>query len=661
MRLISASVGPFRSISIVQDVNIDEKVTVLVGMNEAGKTIFLQALQKSRDAIGSSRFEPVEDYPRKDLPGYLKRHDKTPDTVVNLMYRLTAEEVRALNAHISGSIKSGFEFSVIHKYDNNIQIDLHIDESPIVRQFVDKSKLSSDAKRALKNVNSFRKVYDILNNIDITDNDRIILSQMKSRVDCSQWPSVVAWEAYSWLKPRIPRFLYFSEYELLPSKINLADLKRRIGSGSSGSASIKPEYSAVQALLWMADISIDDFTNPDGYESLKAKLEGISINLTDQIMEFWKQNENLDVEVDINDDPNDDPPFNNGPNLYLRIKDRRHRGVSTPFRQRSRGFIWFFSFLVWFNSVQRQVGSDYGDASIILLLDEPGLSLHAKAQENLLDYIDQLAERHQVLYTTHSPFMVRSDRLKQVRVIEDQKNLGTVISDNVSGSDSRTLFPLQAALGYTIAQNLFITKRNLLVEGPSDLIYLKSMSSILESMGRIALRKDVTIVPAGGLDKVVTFVALLGANDLRMVVLHDYRGIPEQKLNDLTRQKIISEKNVLSVSQFRNVREGDGEGVPADIEDLFAVELYLECFNKTFIKQLKGVSISENDIPSGDRIIDRIERYMKSKGIQLRTSGGFNHFSVASHFASNQPSVIDPWSLNCFEKLFKTVNKLLSS
>ena len=105
---------------------------------------------------------------------------------------------------------------------------------------------------------------------------------------------------------------------------------------------------------------------------------------------------------------------------------------------------------------------------MILLLDEPGLALHALAQKDFLRYIDELSDKHQVLYTTHSPFMVHSDRLNQVCVVEDVDKVGTIISDNVSDSDPRTIFPLQAALGWTIAQNLFISERNLLVEGPSE-------------------------------------------------------------------------------------------------------------------------------------------------------------------------------------------------
>src|SRR5205085_1708806 len=100
-------------------------------------------------------------------------------------------------------------------------------------------------------------------------------------------------------------------------------------------------------------------------------------------------------------DPNDEAPFNNGPNLYIRIANNRHRGVTTPFKQRSRGFIWFFSFLVWFDSVQHQLAhAKEQTRPLILLLDEPGLSLHALAQKDLLRYIDDLAQRHQVIYST---------------------------------------------------------------------------------------------------------------------------------------------------------------------------------------------------------------------------------------------------------------------
>ena len=659
MLLISAKVGPFKSINEPQDVMIDDAVTVLVGMNEAGKTVFLQSLEKSNDALGLASFNLVDDYPRKDLVAYQKRHKIKPEEVTVLTYRLSSEEIGELNDEFHTKLKPDFQFSVTHNYGNSISICLSVEEKPAISSLLVGSTLSSDAQAAIKKATSLRVIPGILKDISLTEDDKAFLKTIETRIAKTTWTSVLEWEIWEWLESRIPKFLYFSDYDLLPSKMNLADLNQRFEQAKSDPKHLQPEHRAVLALLRMADISITDFAKPEGYEQLKAKIEGVSISLTDQIMEFWKQNEDLEVEVDITPDPKDDAPYNNGPNLYLRIKNRRHR-VSTPFQQRSRGFIWFFSFLVWFDSVQYQIDTSgkVGQRNLILLLDEPGLALHATAQADFLRYINELATKHQVLYTTHSPFMVHSDRLNQVRVIEDQKTIGTIISDNISGSDPRTIFPLQAALGWTIAQNLFISERNLLVEGPSDLIYLKAVSALLDTQGRTGLRDDVTIVPVGGLDKVVTFIALLGASGLKLAVLHDYRGAPEQKLMDLVKQKMISPKALLNASQFRDLKNIGKSGQPTDTEDFFESALYLKYFNGAFSKPLKGTVINEADLPSGDRIIDRLERHIATKGIQIRPSGGFNHYGVASYFVSNPPTSLDKDTLKRFEALFNTVNSL---
>jgi hypothetical protein len=613
MKLVEAQVGPFKSIVQPQTVSIDDTVTVLVGMNEAGKTVFLQALEKSADVLNLAEFDPVDDYPRKDLPAYLKQHKTAPAEATKLTYTLEGEELKQLNSELNVNLPASFTFSITHLYDDSIQIGIHIDEGAVLKQWLTPTSLSTDALAAAKKATTLRAIPDILNELDLTESDKEWLEDIEGRIANTKWENVPSWEIYSWLKTRIPRFLYFSDYDLLPSKMNLADLAQRSASAKTDPKQLQPKHRAVMALLRMADISIADFTAAGGYEQLKAKIEGVSISLTDQIMEFWKQNENLEVEIDIKPDPNDEVPFNNGPNLYLRIKNRRHRGVSTPFKQRSRGFIWFFSFLVWFDSVQYQIQVEKEAQELILLLDEPGLALHALAQADFLRYIDELSTKHQVLYTTHSPFMIHSDRLHQVRMVEDKATVGTVITNNLSSSDPRTIFPLQAALGWTIAQNLFISARNVLVEGPSDLIYFKAVSAILEMQGKQGLRDDITIVPTGGLERLVTFVALLGANQLQMALFHDHHGAAEQCLTELVKHKMISPKAILNASQFRDAKTQGKNGQSSDIEDLFEPELYLQYFNQTYAKALNGKSITVSDLPPGDRIIDRLERMRQGK------------------------------------------------
>ena len=102
MRLASATVGPFKSISNAQTVTLDQ-ITVFVGMNEAGKTVFLQALQKSRDALNLAEFNPVEDYPRRHLPTYLKEYkEKVSVDATRLTYELSPDQLKVYRTRFLG-------------------------------------------------------------------------------------------------------------------------------------------------------------------------------------------------------------------------------------------------------------------------------------------------------------------------------------------------------------------------------------------------------------------------------------------------------------------------------------------------------------------------------------------------------------------------------
>jgi len=646
-----------------QTLAVDRQVTVLVGMNEAGKTVVLKVLEKAKDALGVEKYDPIDDYPRKELSAYLKKHNEAPDVAAELTFELNDEDAVAINKHFDAAVvKAGAVLTLTKKYDNNLTISLPpINESIAIKAFAETLSAEPQAKAKVA-----AKLHEVPNaigdDVELTDSDKTKIATLQERIKKvpANWANNMAGhEAWGILQAYVPPFLYFSDYDLLPGKMNLADLTARVAQAKADGKPINAKHRAVLALLRMADVAIEDFTGKAGYEPLKAKIEAVSISLTDQVMEFWKQNEDLEVEVDIKPDPTDVAPFNNGPNLYLRIKNRRHRGVSTSFDQRSRGFIWFFSFLVWFDSVQHQLDPDgVKHQNITLLLDEPGLALHALAQADFLRYIDSLAEKHQVIYTTHSPFMVHSDRLHQVRLIEDKEKVGTVISEVSAGGDERTIFPLQAALGWTIAQNLFINERNLLVEGPSELLYLRMASDLLDATDGSGLRPDITIVPVGGLDKVVTFIALLRANDLEMVVLHDYAGKPQQKLEDMVRQKLLSDKALFNVSQFRDLTNLGKNGKASDIEDLFEPGLYLHYFTLAFAKQFGKKQFKEADLPAGDRVIDRIDRMLADKGVQLRAAGGFNHYTVAAQFAKAPPDIaeIGKDTIERFKALFAAIN-----
>lgn len=156
MFLVSATVKPFRSINQEQVVSIGPGETTLVGMNEAGKTVFLRALEKSSDAKGQATFDPIEDYPRKDLSAYLKRQKESPEVVTALEYRLSDTEVAAINAELHTSLPKGYAFTVEHKYNNQLLITLDADEKPVIAWAAANSQLSTDAKKLLEGAVSLR-------------------------------------------------------------------------------------------------------------------------------------------------------------------------------------------------------------------------------------------------------------------------------------------------------------------------------------------------------------------------------------------------------------------------------------------------------------------------------------------------------------------------
>jgi len=654
MKLTKAEVTKYKSIENSSVVDIDDNVTVMVGVNEAGKSAFLEALWKSESVLSGAKFNDVFDYPRKDWLSYKRRTDKDEASVVaKLTYELTNEEMAAIEGDVGEGVMTSNVVVEIHKIDNSSNIVMPVEETAYLKRLVDGVELPEELKSKMKAATSIKELIDILDGEDLAEKG----TEFKKELEAKFKPSNSSWENtrlrnYVWKKyvnGKEPKFLYFSDYNILPGKINIPHLRQAKENDTTD-----PALRTALGLLEMANISMEDLENPDSYEEIKAELEAVSLDISNKVFNYWQQNKQLLVEFDVKSDPNEEVPFNNGANLYIRVKNLDH-GVSVPFDQRSKGFVWFFSFIVWFNSVKNRIGTS---SDLILLLDEPGLSLHGLAQADFLHYIDDLSKEYQILYTTHSPFMIDSEKLHQVRTVEDVKGGGTVVAGSLESKDRRTLFPLQAGLGYSLAQNLFIAKKNALVEGPADLLYWKYFSAILEKQGRTYLDEGIVIVPTGGLDKIATFVSLLSGNELDMAIVHDYEGKSDQRLDSLIRNKIIKDKQVTNYAHFR-----DSKAMPAsDVEDLIETKLYVKLFNDTYVEQLAGKVLKVSDLPSGDRIVIRINEYLAKEGIILRKSGGFNHYLVANHLLANPVSEksVPAVTLDRFERMFIEVNKLLS-
>ncbi|WP_198602300.1 ATP-dependent nuclease [Rhodococcus opacus] len=430
----------------------------------------------------------------------------------------------------------------------------------------------------------------------------------------------------------------------MPGRVSIPDLIRKRDAGD-----LTRGETALVSLLGMAGASLEDFKDTDEHEQLVREIENASASISDEVFEYWSQNTELGVKLMVlQPEAGAQPPLNQGPILQIRVENRRHK-ASVPFDDRSRGFVWFFSFLAYFGALEDEYDSD----DLVLLLDEPGLSLHGRAQEDLLKLIDErLAPKHQVLYTTHSPFMVPAGRLQRVRTVTDRNSQGTVVSGDIFNADDDTAFPLYAAMGVEMTQNLFIGDNTLLLEGPSDLIYLDVLSEALTEAGRTGLDPRWVKTPIGGSGKLSTFVTLLGANKLNVAVLTDSSTKDLGAIKRLRSNDQLGQKGLIEIGDI--IGAGD-----ADIEDLFTRDFYVDLVNAVYSPKLPK-PIDLKDLNEHDpRIVRQIEQYFRANG---DSSVKFDHYKPAARLLREQNDFLPkmaPETLDWAEKLFETLNSLL--
>ena len=460
MLLKKVTIHKYKSFLTEQSYDVENQITRIVGKNESGKTALLEALAKSNyfENNDEFKFKKDLDYPRSELT---KVRNENP-AVLTCEYELSDTVIKCIEDDFAESIITGKTFSVTSHYDNKksttgIGVNFSVFKDWLITTF----DIGDQCKELIHAAESYSELEST-----VSENNTLPgMKEVKSEIDrikenSGNWSNIPAGYIYKkYVSPAIPKFWYFSDYFSLPCRINLNELSAGKPTGNISSE----EFKIVQALFELSGLQLSDIQSESNFEAFKAQLEATSNSITDEMFEYWSTNKNLQIRFDI------EHASNNVRYLNIRIYNSKHR-VTLPLKNRSKGFLWFFSFLVWFSKIQGDKNSKY-----ILLLDEPGLSLHASAQNDLLRFIDEkLAPNYQVIYTTHSPFMIDSLKLNEVRTVFDTQDpkVGSVVSDAVEEKDSDTLFPLQAALGYSIAQNLYISPNNLLVEGISDLVYL---------------------------------------------------------------------------------------------------------------------------------------------------------------------------------------------
>jgi predicted ATP-binding protein involved in virulence len=687
MKLTKAHIREFWSILDSNQFDIGDR-TCLVGKNESGKTAALQALYRlnpidSKDGT----FSVTDDYPRAFVTDYEKAvtDKKRPHAnVIEATFQLEDEELKPVFEQFGAAVLSAGELTLLKGYANTLDFVLGVNETAAGSELLKKANLTAEVSQLGTQWSTLKELHAILNQLANTkaaeftkaqaeanampneDDKRKALAQAQllqeteaSKQLRNQLQTIVATGLSSHifkthLQPNIPQFLYFDEYYQMRGCENIPALQQRVAAKT-----LHKSDHPLLGLIAIASLKLEDLLNVRRTRDLKNKLEGASNYLSQKIIKYWSQNRYLRLEFDVREAKPEDPvDMRTGTNIWGSVHDSKHF-VTTDLSSRSRGFVWFYSFLAWYTDLE-------ASKRLILLLDEPGLSLHAKAQEDLLRFLEeQLKPTHQLIYTTHSPFMVDPKHFDRVRIVQDKSiesddNLpteeeGTKVITDVLDATQDSLFPLQGALGYEIYQTLFIGPNTLVVEGASDLLYIQAITGILQRLGkREALSSKWTITPVGGADKVPTFVALIGSQkNLNVATLIDVQKGHVQTVENLYKKKLLRKSHVLTFGDFTGKKE-------SDIEDMFEREFYIQLLNAEFQKDLPAPVTLTNLNAGPPRILVSLEELLKAS--PLKGGVAFNHYRPARYFVENAAVLaeqLSPATLDRFEAAFKAVNKLL--
>ncbi len=621
-------------------------LTCLVGKNESGKTALLEALEKLNSVDADRADFHDTDYPRLYWSEY-RQSDKVDDAV-STEWTLDAEEVAHVN-EIAAIPAVEIEHRVLlsKNYDNKLIWTLNIPIEDVARGLIDRSGLTPDEREQFKSITLTDQLIKGLTAIaERSVRQEAFLSELKERFPKGSLTAEIG----SYLQSRLPHFLYYSQYDRLPGQIAVDELVRARAQGNLENSA---GFKIFIALLSMVGTSPEEIQKISTSEQLIAQLEAVENRLSNRIFKYWTQNKHLEVNFRFDSaSPNDPPPFNSGKIFRTRIRNNRHK-ATIGLDERSTGFIWFFSFLVWFSEVQREFGEN-----LFILLDEPGLSLHARAQADLLRFIkEELVTSYPVMYSTHSPFMIDPADLLSCRTVEDATSkddeiLGTKVGGDVLSTDNDTLFPLQAALGYDLTQTLFVGEHCLLVEGPSDLLFLRWFSSELQKRKRIGLDPRWTVTPCEGLTKVSSFMSLFGGNRLHVAVFTDYAHGEKRKVREMRESALLREGHVFTPDMYLDQEE-------ADIEDMIGRPMYLEIVRRAYNLTAKQALPKSKQAASTVRVTSDVKEHFLTLPPEVPN---YDHFKPAQVLVSmtdaDMLTGLDE-AIDRFEALFKDLNALI--
>ncbi|MCY4514292.1 MAG: AAA family ATPase [Candidatus Tectomicrobia bacterium] len=652
MRLTQFRVRTFRSVEDSGWVEVDG-VTALIGVNESGKTNLLVPLWKLNPAR-EGEIQPTADYPKTKF-GEIRDE---PECYRFITADFETGERRADVAQVAGVSEATAEVVRVSRYFDGS----HVVEFPRferrttapaaeVKQVLAELKEDIGRVRLLKQEQGLEarlgeKIEGLVDGEE-EDADADELVDL-SKILAAALPAEPA--KTSSLVPRVrqtievlqgmhaaltapepgqsqdvvdavvemlPRFVYYSNYGNLDSEIYLPHVVenlRRTDLGAKEAAKartlrvlfrfvrLKPEE--------ILELGLDFDQGEYGREPTSEEIEEIAekkrersillqsaeTSLTRKFRDWWRQG---DYRFELQADGN---------HFRIWVSDDR-RPEKIELESRSTGLQWFLSFYLVF--LVESLG-EHKDA--VLLLDEPGLSLHPLAQRDLSSFFDNLSKTNGIIYTAHSPFLVDADRIDRARKVYVAADGTTKATSNlrheeIDGEQPGAAYAVYSALGLTVAESLLIGCQPVIVEGASDQHYLTAIKSLLIAAGKISPRRELVFPPAGGAKttKIVASI-LMGRDEELPFVLLDGDRTGRRMASDLTAGLYANEpEKILNTDDFAGY--GDSE-----VEDLLPARILAEVMDRW---QRRPEVLFGDVVEEGKPVVGQIEQWAETHNVDL--------------------------------------------
>lgn len=592
MRLRKFRVRAYRCIHDSGQISIGD-LAAFIGRNESGKTTILQAL---------TLLNKEESISELDLCDEMSEELKNEIRIAEGEFELNKHEIDIIHEKFNDIAKIN-KIKIFRTNRNpeiqydfvDTKIDTNIDENLKTREnfankileFIEtipnhiRIRLNAEFLKEPSQLNfeNFKKkIWEINNNL-------MVLASVEQKV-ISEWNKIynekelddllIGRTKIDMLKNFIkenlhPRFVYFSDYKKIYGNINLNEYLSEVTNHKIEYEEEFDKTETVMNLFYLAELEIEKIKEYKDSPSRLIKFLNTSSNrLTTRLNPAWKGEP---IHVDLR--------YNPGNIMSVVISDVHKDGTITNtglLSRRAEGFKWIFSFIVNFAAETQR--AELKEA--ILLLDEPARNLHPTQQIGIADLLKNLAGSNQILYATHSPYMIFDYTPGNLLVVEldKKKHLSRIFYDYWN-ADNKTLIPIIYGLSKGLVESItdkqmgINSRPIIIVETISDCMYLNSFDKLLQDPN-ISMN-PLNIVAAYNKNSVLPLAIFYRNHGYRTFVILD-NSDESKHISD----QLISNK----FSSIQTIFFEHNDNIQT-IEDYMSIEDYLFAVNQTYEIKLR--------------------------------------------------------------------------